>query len=86
MPTDTKPHKARQAKKRHARLRKSGTIADVQRELWRAILCAKEKDAFSGDVFFFGDVAFDRDETGAVMTMRVSKGRVCNLVFEKQKP
>ena len=42
MPGDTKPHKAREAKKRHARLRKSGTIADMQRELWRAILCAKD--------------------------------------------
>ena len=42
MPGDTKPLKARQAKKRHARLRKSGTIADMQRELWRAILCAKD--------------------------------------------
>ena len=42
MPTDTKPHKAREAKKRHARLRKSGTIADMQRELWRTILCAKD--------------------------------------------
>ena len=42
MPTDTKPHEARVAKKRHARLRKSGTIADMQRELWRAILCAKD--------------------------------------------
>lgn len=52
MPGDTRPHKAREAKKRHARLRKSGTIADMQRELWRTILCAKEKDAFSGEVFF----------------------------------
>ena len=86
MPGDTKPHKAREAKKRHARLRKLGTIADLQQELWRAILRAKEKDAFNSDVFFFGDVAFDRDETGAVMTMRVSNGRVCNLVFGKQKP
>ena len=42
MPTDTKPHKARVAKKRHARLRKTGTIADMQRELWRAVLCAKD--------------------------------------------
>ena len=42
MPGDTKPHKARQAKKRHARLRKSGSIADMKRELWRAILCAKD--------------------------------------------
>lgn len=49
-------------------------------------LTPKQKDAFSGDVFFFGDVAFDRDETGAVTTMRVSNGRVRNLVFEKQKP
>ena len=42
MPGDTKPHKARVAKKRHARLRKIGTIADMQRELWRAILCARD--------------------------------------------
>jgi len=27
MPGDTKPHKAREVKKRHAGLRKSGTIA-----------------------------------------------------------
>ena len=42
MPGDTKPHKAREAKKRHARLRKTGTIADMQRELWRAVLCATD--------------------------------------------
>ena len=42
MPTDTKPHKARQAKKRHARLRKSGTIDNMRRALWRAILCATD--------------------------------------------
>lgn len=46
-------------------------------------LTPREKDAFSGNVFFFGDVAFDRDETGVVTTMRVSNGRVRNLVFEK---
>ncbi len=42
MPTDTKPHVARAAKKRHARMRKTGTLADMRRELWRAILCAKD--------------------------------------------
>jgi hypothetical protein len=42
MPGNTKPHQARTAKRRHARLRKSGTIADMQRELWRAVLCAKD--------------------------------------------
>ncbi len=42
MSTDTKPHEARVAKKRHARMSKTGTIADMQRELWRAILCAKD--------------------------------------------
>ena len=42
MPGNTKPEKARAAKKKHARLRKIGTIADMQRELWRAVLCAKD--------------------------------------------
>ena len=36
------PHKARAAKKKHARLRKTGDLTDMRRELWRAILCAKE--------------------------------------------
>jgi len=36
------PHQARKARRKHARLRKSGTSADMQRELWRAILCAKD--------------------------------------------
>ncbi len=36
------PHQARVAKKKQARLRKIGTLADMQRELWRAILCAKD--------------------------------------------
>ncbi len=42
MPGDTKPHKARAAKKKHASLRKTGSIADMQREVWRAILCARD--------------------------------------------
>ena len=49
-------------------------------------LSSKEEDSFGGNVFFFGDVAFDRDEAGVVTSMRVSNGRVRNLVFEKQEP
>ena len=49
-------------------------------------LSSKEEDSFRGNVFFFGDVAFDRDEAGGVTSMRVSNGRVRNLVFEKQQP
>ena len=49
-------------------------------------LTAEEKDAFRGNTFFLRNVDFDRDEAGAVTSMRVSNGRVRNLVFEKRDP
>lgn len=43
MPGDTKPHKARQEKKRKKlrRLRKAGTLDDARLTLWRAIKAAE---------------------------------------------
>ena len=41
MPGNTKPHKARQARKRR-RIRKIGTLTDARRKLWQAITSAEE--------------------------------------------
>ncbi len=41
MPGDTKPHKARQAKKRR-RARKIGDLTDLRRTLWQAIYQAEQ--------------------------------------------
>ncbi len=41
MPGDTKPHKARQAKRRR-RIRKIGSLTDARRKLWQAITSAEE--------------------------------------------
>ncbi len=41
MPGDTKPHKARQAKRRR-RIRKIGSLANMRRKLWQAITSAHE--------------------------------------------
>ncbi len=55
MPGDTKPHKARQAKKRR-RIRKIGDLTDARRKLWQAITTAE-------------DVLLD-DQTTAEMQLR----------------
>ena len=55
MPTDTKPHRARQAKSRR-RIRKIGDLTDARRKLWQAITTAE-------------DVLLD-DETTAEMELR----------------
>lgn len=47
-------------------------------------LTPKRKDHFEGDIWFFDDIDFMRDSTGAVTSMRVSNGRVRNLLFKKQ--
>ena len=47
------------------------------------VLTPEEPDAFGSDQWFFGNVAFERDERGAVTGMRVSSGRVRNLWIEK---
>lgn len=41
MPGDTKPHKARRAKKRR-RIRKIGDLQDARRKLWQAITTAED--------------------------------------------
>ena len=55
MPSKTKPHKARQAKKRR-RIRKLGTLEDMRRKLWQAVTAAE-------------DVLLD-DESDNVMVLR----------------
>jgi len=41
-------------------------------------------DEFSGAVWFFQDVEFDRNEAGSITGMRVSNGRVRDLWFERR--
>ncbi len=55
MPGDTKPHKAREAKKRR-RIRKLGDLTDMRRKLWQAITTAE-------------DVLLD-DQSDAVMQLK----------------
>lgn len=45
---------------------------------------AKE-DTFTGSAWFFGQIAFQRDEKGAIIGCNVSAGRVKNLRFQKVK-
>ncbi len=42
MPGDTKPYKARLAKKKRRRVRKIGSLQDARRKLWQAITSAEE--------------------------------------------
>lgn len=41
------------------------------------------RDNFAGNTWFFGQVKFERDEAGVIIGMRVSSGRVRNLLFVK---
>jgi CubicO group peptidase (beta-lactamase class C family) len=41
-------------------------------------------DEFRGDTWFFGEAKFERDASGTVTGMRVSSGRVRNLLFVKR--
>jgi CubicO group peptidase (beta-lactamase class C family) len=47
------------------------------------VLRPDRRDGFAGDQWFFGDVVFERGEDGVVTQMRVSSGRVRNLMFER---
>jgi len=44
-----------------------------------------KEDVFSGDVWFFGQVTFERDENNNIIGCKVSSGRVRNVKFEKLK-
>ena len=46
-------------------------------------LTPTEEDAFRGDLWFLGAVAFDRDESGAVVGLRASSARVRDLRFDR---
>ena len=46
-------------------------------------LTPNEEDAFVGDAWFVRSVAFDRDNSGRVTRMRVSKGRVRDVDFDR---
>ena len=41
------------------------------------------RDNFAGNTWFFAQLKFERDEAGAIIGMRVSSGRVRNLLFVK---
>lgn len=43
-----------------------------------------KKDMFVGDRWFFSDIRFERDISNAISGIRVSSGRVKNLLFKKQ--
>jgi len=47
-------------------------------------LTPTEEDTFEASEWFFGTVLFERDDAGRITGMRVSNGRVRNLLFEKQ--
>ncbi len=42
-----------------------------------------KEDLFSGDAWYFGQVAFIRDENNIINGCKVSAGRVRNLYFKK---
>lgn len=42
-----------------------------------------KKDGFSGDVWFFGQADFVRDDANTITGCNVSSGRVRNLQFQK---
>ena len=43
------------------------------------------KNEFSGGIWFFGTIIFQRDETERITGIHVSSERVRNLLFERQK-
>ncbi len=43
-----------------------------------------EEDTFDGNAWFFGEARFERDADGAISGMRVSSGRVRDLLFVKR--
>ena len=49
------------------------------------VLTPSADDAFSTDTWFFGQARFERDADGAITGMRVSNGRVRNLLFERME-
>lgn len=49
------------------------------------VLTPSADDAFSADTWFFGQVRFERDADGVITGMRVSNGRVRNLLFERME-
>ena len=62
-----------------------GGLVAQHRELDDIELEPNSPDAFRGDTFFFGDVAFERDGEDGVTGFRVSNGRTRDILFEKQE-
>lgn len=50
------------------------------------ILLTDAGDHFTGNVWFFPDIHFTRDDTGGVTGFKLTGGRVRNLHFEKKTP
>jgi CubicO group peptidase (beta-lactamase class C family) len=51
-----------------------------------ATLRPEAADRFRGSEFYLQQVRFERDAAGEVIALRVSNGRVRNLLFEKREP
>jgi len=62
--------------------RDSGLVAEHMRHD-SITLSPAARDNFAGSVWFFGQAKFERNEAGAITGMRVSSGRVRNLLFAK---
>ena len=51
-----------------------------------ATLRPEAADRFRGNQFYLSQVQFERDAEGEIVALRVSNGRVRNLLFEKREP
>lgn len=64
---------------------KDGKLVADHRRLSDIELTPVKHDAFAGDQWFFSQVDFVRNESKEISGLKVSSGRVKNLVFEKIK-
>jgi CubicO group peptidase (beta-lactamase class C family) len=62
---------------------KEGQVVARHRRHGDIPLAPVQPDTFEGGQWFFGRVHFERDSTGQVTAMRVSTGRVRNVLFRK---
>ena len=47
-------------------------------------LSALKKDSYKGDIYFIGELVFQRDNSGRVSGFTAANGRTRGIVFEKQ--
>ena len=63
---------------------KDSTLVAEHRNLKDIKLSPTEEDTFTGDVFFFGEVAFKKDKAGKANAFTVSNGRTKGILFQKR--